>query len=157
MSLSVPRMTAVCILVPALLLSGLAKGWADENWDETATIFFGLGGFILAALVALLITTYVEKIQETSRRNAYVDGYPEMNERLKQAILNGEIFVGMTKEQLIASKGKPFEVDVSRTKDGEVIELFMYWINNEKTVVSISFGEVMEIQRLPTETTVQSR
>lgn len=43
----------------------------------------------------------------------YVQTHPELSDKIKQAILNGDVLIGMTVEQVIASRGKPF--DINRT------------------------------------------
>ncbi len=51
------------------------------------------------------------------RRQDYVDAHPELDYQIKESILNGEIELGMTKEQVVASWGHPAIInkpDISR-------------------------------------------
>ena len=43
----------------------------------------------------------------TLRQEGYVKGHPEINDKLKEAILGSKIYKGMTKEEVIASWGEP--------------------------------------------------
>lgn len=54
---------------------------------------------VLALMLCGCATMFV------NRRQAYVDAHPDLSEKTKQAILNGEVFVSMTKEEVIASWG----------------------------------------------------
>jgi len=47
------------------------------------------------------------------RRRQYVSQHPELSQKVKQAILRGEIFLGMTREQVEASWGKPHSINRS--------------------------------------------
>lgn len=44
-------------------------------------------------------------------RQEYVSRHPELSEEIKQAILNAKVIKGMTKEQVVASWGKPSKIN----------------------------------------------
>jgi len=50
---------------------------------------------------------------DTDRRQQYVGAHPELDQRTREAILNGKIFIGMTRVQVIASWAMPY--DTNRT------------------------------------------
>ena len=52
-------------------------------------------------------------VSPSERRTSFVEEHPQLDDRTKQAILEGQIFVGMTKGQVTASWGKP--KDINRT------------------------------------------
>lgn len=77
----------------------------------TLLILFVCGCAVLLMDVEKELEKY-EQIVATERQE-YVDAHPELDQRTKEAILNGKIFIGMNKEQTIASWGKPLEVNRS--------------------------------------------
>lgn len=44
------------------------------------------------------------------RRQDYVKAHPELDDQIKESILNGKIILGMTKAQVIASWGRPVRI-----------------------------------------------
>jgi len=48
-----------------------------------------------------------------TRKSKYVESHPCLSSKIRQDILAGTIRIGMTKEQVIASRGKPR--DINRT------------------------------------------
>ena len=59
-----------------------------------------------------------KKEENDERRNAYIQAHPETPEKMKQYILKGSIVIGMTKEQAIASWGKPQKINKTGTRYG---------------------------------------
>ncbi|MFQ5957576.1 MAG: hypothetical protein ACE5KK_07375 [Candidatus Brocadiales bacterium] len=62
--------------------------------------------------------------QEQVRRD-YIDKHPELSERIREAILNGEIIIGMAQEEVVASWGAPWD-KTTRDYDEVVIEIWHY-------------------------------
>jgi len=62
-----------------------------------------------------------EKISSTiqndieNRRKNYVKKHPELSPKIKKAILNGNILIGMTGEQVRASRGRPYKINKTTT------------------------------------------
>ncbi len=44
-------------------------------------------------------------------RQGYINQHPELTQEIMQAILEGEVIAGMTKEQVVVSWGKPSKTD----------------------------------------------
>ena len=55
----------------------------------------------------------MDRQEATQRRQEYVNAHPEIDGRTRVAILSGEVFIGMDKGQVIASWGRPH--DINRT------------------------------------------
>ena len=149
MNLTISKLPIVCVLVLALMFCGLIRIRAQDN--EMAAVITGV---IAAILVVIVIASSpsraeteevspAEPVSQESIRKAYVAGHPELNEQTKQAILNGEILIGMTKEQLIASWGDPLEINTIRTAKKQGREEFVYPDNQ---YVYIEDGMVTEIR-----------
>lgn len=49
-------------------------------------------------------------------RQEFVRRHPEWSEKIKQNVLNGNIFIGMTKEQARASWGEPYDINRTTTQ-----------------------------------------
>jgi hypothetical protein len=60
----------------------------------------------------------------------YVGNHPELESGVKQSILNGEIVLGMTKEEVIASWGHPVEINQLDGVPG-IDEQWVYYSNSE--------------------------
>jgi hypothetical protein len=73
---------------------------------------------LTVVVVAVLLTACVAQ-QHTKRRQEYMKNHPDITERVKMAIKNGDVLIGMTKEELIASWGQPY--DINRTVTATVI------------------------------------
>jgi len=46
-----------------------------------------------------------------SRRQGFIKANPDVNQRIKAAILKGDIFIGMTEAQVVASRGSPIKIN----------------------------------------------
>lgn len=44
-------------------------------------------------------------------RELYVENHPDLEPRIEDAILRGAAVIGMTEEQVIASLGRPYEIN----------------------------------------------
>ena len=73
-------------------------------------VFIFLSGFISAQLSESTPREYIEK-----RRKNYVKDYPRLSPKIKKAILNGDIIMGMTKEQVRATRGRPYKINKTTT------------------------------------------
>ena len=60
-----------------------------------------------------------EKVRnlEQARQQQYINSHPNLDEATKQAILNGQYVIGMSKEALRASWGDPENISKSGTKE----------------------------------------
>jgi hypothetical protein len=67
------------------------------------------------------------------RREFYVGKHPEINQRFKELILNGQIAIGMTEEQVLASWGWPWDSNKTVGQWG----IYEQWIYG-----SISYGSM---------------
>ena len=66
----------------------------------------------LLSLIVGCVTTQQQKHQEAvERRQAYVAAHPTLDTDIKWAILEGKVGVGMTPEQVIASWGRPHDIN----------------------------------------------
>lgn len=74
---------------------------------------------ILTVVVVVVLLTACVAQQHTKRRQEYIKNHPDITERVKMAIKNGDVLIGMTKEELIASWGQPY--DINRTVTATVI------------------------------------
>lgn len=59
--------------------------------------------FIILVIMSLAIGCYTS-------REAYISAHPELNPRIKEAILKGEVFKGMTEDEVKASWGSPYQI-----------------------------------------------
>ena len=44
-------------------------------------------------------------------RKNYIKTHSEISSQMKDAILNGDILIGMTEEQVVASRGRPYKIN----------------------------------------------
>lgn len=59
--------------------------------------------FIIVLIMSLSMGCYTS-------REGYVSSHPEINPKIKDAILKGEVLEGMTQEEVKASLGTPYQV-----------------------------------------------
>jgi len=64
-----------------------------------------------------------------SRREAYINSYPNIDAKTKQAVLKGEIFIGMKKSAVVASYGEPYETHLIETASGVSEEWIYRFLN----------------------------
>ena len=62
---------------------------------------------------------------QSSRVQTYLDSHPNLKPEIRQAIIDGDILIGMTTEQVVASIGKPVKINKTTDKDG-VSEQWIY-------------------------------
>ncbi|MBM4272951.1 MAG: outer membrane protein assembly factor BamE [Deltaproteobacteria bacterium] len=72
--------------------------------------------FIIIAIMSLLIGCYTS-------REGYVSAHPELNPKIKEAILKGEVLEGMTEEEVKASRGTPAQI--VKGTEGEFYYVYM--------------------------------
>lgn len=60
-----------------------------------------------------------------SRRAKFIAANPDLFPEIKEAILNGNLIIGMTPEQVVASIGKPYDVNVSTGSWGVHVQWVM--------------------------------
>ena len=83
--------------------------------------------YLRVALVVLVAGVLISGCMTTSsavkNRTLYVDAHPELSEMMADAILNGQIMVGMTADMVTASWGNP-----SRIEDVQEEGVASHWI-----------------------------
>ena len=68
----------------------------------------------------------IQEDMEKQRKN-YVDEWTQMlSQKIKKAILDGDVLIGMNSEQVIASRGRPHEINKTTTKFGINEQWVMY-------------------------------
>ncbi len=103
---------------------------------------------VVALVGVVLVTGCASSNRAAQQRSLYVDGHPELTEQEADAILNGRIMVGMTREMVETAWGKPVrceKVDCDKA-DTEVEELITdRWIYGNYfvggTITSLFFNE----------------
>lgn len=71
------------------------------------------------------------RLQES--RSTYLSNNPNLPENVKEAILNGTICIGMSKDMVLASWGKPYHVNKSVGKWGDSEQLSYDYICSKNT------------------------
>ena len=61
------------------------------------------------------------------RRRNYIDKHPELSQKIKKAILYGDVLIGMNTEQVIASRGRPHKISKTTTRFGVHEQWIMYF------------------------------
>jgi len=68
----------------------------------------------------------IQEDMEKQRKN-YVDEWTQiLSKKMKKAILDGDVLIGMNSEQVIASRGRPHEINKTTTKFGINEQWVMY-------------------------------
>jgi hypothetical protein len=87
--------------------------------------------YLNLALVLLagvfLIAGCTTSDQAAIKRSLYVDEHPELPEMTAEAILNGQVMVGMTEEMVETAWGKPVRIEPVDKDDGPG-DVAMRWI-----------------------------
>ncbi|NQT79220.1 MAG: hypothetical protein HQ555_02355 [Candidatus Aminicenantes bacterium] len=78
--------------------------------------------YLLVGIIALILFSCA-----TSRRQDYIKMHPNTNQRIKEAILKGDILLGMTEEQVVASRGTPYKVNRTTGKYGVHEQWIMFF------------------------------
>lgn len=91
--------------------------------------------FMGLLVIAVVLSACATPATVTQNREAYVQAHPELNSKVKEAILRGEAVAGMTPEQVTVSCGSPNLVTSEKDKRGKYCSLWGY---KRYTVV---FGE----------------
>lgn len=77
-------------------------------------LLFGL--FVIHIIIfsgcVIPIGLYQQHLRTTARQQ-YVSAHPDLNYRIKAAILNGQVVIGMKDDELLASWGRPVEINQS--------------------------------------------
>jgi len=79
-----------------------------KNFTYKEIIVYSIAGvfFIIFALYYNK-KTRSDNIAAVNRRDAYVSGHPELSPEYREAILQGNLIIGMNEELMIASLGHP--------------------------------------------------
>lgn len=78
---------------------------------------------------------------DSGRQESYINEHPSTSLDIKKLILEGLIDVGMTREQIIASWGKPQRVTITTTRSNKIfstlhyIRTFIYLENDIVTTI----------------------
>jgi len=73
-------------------------------------------GLVCLFIVSCVSIPFMTSTKLKKGRPAYVNLHPELSPEIRKTILKGEVLVGMTFEQVAASRG--FPLDVSNFNDG---------------------------------------
>jgi len=65
----------------------------------------------LACLFLMNCAVLIDEVRITNRRQEYVKLNSWISPEIKEVILNGDIIIGMTPQQVIASRGKPKKIN----------------------------------------------
>ncbi len=90
------------------------------------TLTLGAGritsGYLVCVCALLLTLTSCQSLliemMPSKRRQAYVDAHPNLSGNMERAILYGDVHIGMTAEQVVASIGRPERVNRTVTAYG---------------------------------------
>lgn len=100
-------------IIGMLMLSGcVTTGTLKELYDENLTSLYRY---------------HTSKKDRKLFRQELVSRHPEWPEKAKEAILKGEVFIGMTKDQARASWGSPWDINKTINQYG-VHEQWVYGI-----------------------------
>lgn len=66
---------------------------------------------ILSLGLVCLFLISCASIIDDPRRQKYIKAHPELSPKIKNAIFNGDILIGMTREQVVASRGRPYDIN----------------------------------------------
>jgi outer membrane protein assembly factor BamE (lipoprotein component of BamABCDE complex) len=117
-------------------LAGEAPGPGQESAMNRSLLTL-IALLCVAALIGCQATTMSK---QHARRLDFVNSHPELPQELKQAILDGKVASGMTREIVVASWGNPTRIEEIRTEDDGDRESWYY--GNyflEGTVVKLDF------------------
>lgn len=64
----------------------------------------------LSLLLCSCATTSQARMPDYESRNNYVEMHPELSSGIKQAVLEGKVIEGMTKQDVLASWGEPSKI-----------------------------------------------
>lgn len=87
------------------------------------------------------LTTCDTVCQDEKRRRAYLTQHPNLSVELKNAILEGRVLIGMTKDQVVAALGRP-----DQRQDSSTWAAREQWIYNAGTdqarFFTFQFGKI---------------
>jgi hypothetical protein len=73
--------------------------------------------FLVVLVAGVLVSGCATTNQAAVNRALFVDAHPELSELMADAILNGQIMVGMTGEMVSAAWGKPTRIEAVEEND----------------------------------------
>lgn len=118
---------------------------ADGNWCQVEYDFSRTGWIYCD----LLSDSQVDKLSESERsqvrRRSFVKKNAQLSERAQDAILEGKIYPGMTKEMVRASWGEPDDVNRTVTRN-RTKEQWVYEGYEDRDYVYFRNGELTTIQ-----------
>lgn len=94
----------------------------------------------LILTLSLLVILFLQSctgMMASQRRERYVDEHPWINEETREAILAGEIMIGMLRSQVIASWGHPDDINRSIGSWGRHEQ----WVYGQTTAVYLYFED----------------
>ena len=80
------------------------------NNSSLRTIVMSCTIFLLSITGCAAISKPLVKSNQSFRQE-YVNNHSELSKEIKQAIINAKVIEGMTKEQVVASWGKPSKIN----------------------------------------------
>jgi hypothetical protein len=108
------------------------------GWTWPAKIFLG---FIIFTVIGIIASqnknssvptkssekrTQIKEVQLTEKAKLIKQKHPDWSNDTCNTIAGKKIFIGMTKEQAIASWGKPFKINTTHTQYGDHEQWVMY-------------------------------
>lgn len=109
--------------------------------DDILTIILALGliaGGLFMAEYEIDRQETMRKAAESARQTEYVQLNPQMDADLQEAILAGQIIIGMTTDQVRASRGKPGSINRSIGRWG-VHEQWVYYYTTSSVWFPIEY------------------
>lgn len=101
--------------------------------------------FIPLILIAGCLSQKKEKtFLDASYREQYIKNHPDLNQQWKEAIIKGEIPIGMEKSEVEKILGKNYRIYVSKTGMMEVWIYEEYYVGFDKNGRVIKFGILKE-------------
>jgi len=77
---------------------------------------------LLVLVAGVLVLSGCASNQAETRRTTFVDEHPDLSEVMAEAILNGQIMVGMSEEMVKSSWGSPARVGTASDEDDAKVQ-----------------------------------
>ncbi len=99
--------------------------------------------FLPILMVLLIGCSSCGLIKDTHRRRSYVSENPELIKHQKDDVRKGRLRVGMTRETVRASLGKPTETSADTALTGTITEHWFYDREDETIDVEFQDGRIV--------------
>ena len=98
-------------------------------------------GLVVLVLVFFGCGKKVEVQQQVSAQEKYVQAHPDLSDEMKKTILDETVCIGMTEEQVLASWGKPDDIQVFSSEYNS----YKRWIFKNRPKVYWKDGKVSQL------------